>query len=310
MWKAFIGAFFGRIVAAILLACAVLLGFGPRQWLSWFFLGHELISPELARWAFLAIALISAVYVFAPVARWVQCRLRRPAWAERDRLELHAIVSLAAGQPIAAQVNVDPQLSWLRILKDAIGEGRLTAVYLDRRGPYAMTQVSREDARRFADLYGHSWLQRFVSRWESWAQPTGGVSVTTPPSGSQPLNEQRAATENSAIRYSVHFHGPGSYRLEIFNQSSSQHDAAEPSYIKFRPKAMELVASNNVCSVTDNGIGYLTVTFATPLDPTRIVVLPVGATPRAFRVIDAPGDSVTVAFDDPEPETIELRFEN
>lgn len=70
-WTAFWGGFWGKIAATIFVAVCLLFGFGPDEWVAFMITGFpEVITPTLARYAFLVLGLIVLIYIFWPLIKY------------------------------------------------------------------------------------------------------------------------------------------------------------------------------------------------------------------------------------------------
>jgi hypothetical protein len=97
---------------------------------------------------------------------WAMNRRHQFTWAERDQLELSAIACLSVGKTIDQPYDVEPQLSRLRLLTDAIRSGALRYTELGGERPNAHTIVSRDQLREFAKATNNSDLLTLVRQWE------------------------------------------------------------------------------------------------------------------------------------------------
>lgn len=82
------------------------------------------------------------------------------------------------------------------------------------------------------------------------------------------------------------------------------------TFIRFRPSGEILDASNITCVTTGGGLGEFDILFESALNPTTLVVHPIGSAPSHFRVEDATAISVQVIFENGEPDIIALRFDD
>jgi hypothetical protein len=102
---------------------------------------------------------------FPPSALDASLRSARDTWGERDRLEIYVIANLSVGRtPHDMPIDRDPQLTRLRLLKDAIRDGQLLAT-LEGEKPNAWATVTPGELRKFAEKKRHSDLLAVVERW-------------------------------------------------------------------------------------------------------------------------------------------------
>lgn len=88
-----------------------------------------------------------------------------PAWAERRRLEIQVIVNVAADRaPYAVPIAKEPELSYLRNLKDDINDGHLTAEYEGDK-PDANAAVTLEQLQIYENKFPHRWLRKVIKKW-------------------------------------------------------------------------------------------------------------------------------------------------
>jgi hypothetical protein len=89
------------------------------------------------------------------------------AWRERDELELYVIACLSVGKDPSLPINEEPQLTRLRLLKDAIRKGELRATLSPSSPTVAdvWATVGRKALAKFANRTKHEDLMRLVSAW-------------------------------------------------------------------------------------------------------------------------------------------------
>ncbi len=81
------------------------------------------------------------------------------------RREIYVIANLSVGRtPHDLPIDRDPQLTRLRLLKDAIQDGQLLAT-LEGEKPNAWATVTPGELRKFAEKKRHSDLLAVVERW-------------------------------------------------------------------------------------------------------------------------------------------------
>jgi hypothetical protein len=79
------------------------------------------------------------------------------------------------------------------------------------------------------------------------------------------------------------------------------------AYIHFDLKKYDIVGSENIRSVADNGVADFSFNFIENLNADTLVVLPIGPMPK-FQVLEISSSHVRVKFDN-EPDIIKLRFD-
>lgn len=161
---AFVGGFFGKIVASIFVAAYFLLGFGPDKWAEFMIEGFPVwmswFTPDMARAAFFLLGGLTTVVIFVRPFSFGK-------WFERDHLELYELAYLSVGKrPKRGKEMPDDVLHRHRLLKDAINEGKLAARNLNADGkPNVMSQIHIDEFTKFATDNNHKDFIRFAERW-------------------------------------------------------------------------------------------------------------------------------------------------
>ena len=88
------------------------------------------------------------------------------AWAMRDRIELYDLACLLAHQPLQSGFE-EPQRSYHRRLKDAVGDGKLAVAQMRGTEPNTRTLVMRDDLRILAKACKDEELLVFLKKWDS-----------------------------------------------------------------------------------------------------------------------------------------------
>lgn len=263
-----------------------------KEWLSEIFFGwfSEWIARQVpAAWAstvttalsnYLLPFAVTALVIFGCIyigrrSVGVISKPSNTAWAQRNYLELSAIANLSVGKAITEPYDNEPQLSRHRFLKDAVRTGALTTVDMAGKKPNVMTVIAREDFRTYANSSEHKELLSVLEKWDKLNPPKYVEAIKSLPDGS------KAGSTTSLNRAYVELNMKGGVPT--------------------------LVDSLNVTSITDAGLGNITITFG-GLRSKNYSVIPIGSTPRDFKIVEQTKDSVSIQFKE-EPQYAAFRFE-
>lgn len=122
------------------------------------------LAVEIAGIALLIVGLAGILW---PAARYLWGRYQRRAspWLERDQLELYVIACLSVGKAPALPVSGGTELVRLRLLKDAIKDGKLPVRQMNGKSPSAWTTVGVHDLQSFSEAINNADLKRLALKW-------------------------------------------------------------------------------------------------------------------------------------------------
>ncbi|MBR1155691.1 hypothetical protein [Bradyrhizobium sp. JYMT SZCCT0428] len=129
-----------------------------------------------------------------------------------------------------------------------------------------------------------------------------------------PAPSVRMAEDNPTISYTIKgdnnifINAPPSQPLKFPRGVVAKDDL--PTLVRFRPAGMVLLDSHNVSSVTDNGTGDYTISFARPLDWRSMACHALPPTASNFEAITSNGESIRIVFEGVEPEIVAFRFDD
>lgn len=142
-----------------------MLGFGPDNLVNWLLSDFPAyITPSIARTSLLILAsIVMASLLWPLLQRWRQSK----TWRERDRLELYEIAYRSVGKQPSLPISKEPELSRLRLLKDAIRDGKLIARLSEKSpsSPDLWATVTHADLASFATYEQNNQLMAFATDW-------------------------------------------------------------------------------------------------------------------------------------------------
>jgi len=129
----------------------------------------------------------------------------------------------------------------------------------------------------------------------------------------QPLEtEEKSAAENPTVTYNITINKDNRMEVHIHYHheklADTSHKETKDTFAMFKPSG-DIIDASNISAIGDCGVGSFVIHFDEPLSTERLVVHPMGTTPKTFKVIDATNDYVHVVFENGEPDLIALRFD-